>query len=1064
MRSRTPRIFPTLILVVAAALVAAPAGAAESDEEVARRLAGPYHGLEYRAVGPAAGGRVSRVAGVPGDPGTVWVASAAGGVWKSTNGGMTFEPVFDDQPVSSIGSIAVSPSDPNVVFVGTGEANIRGNVAEGNGIYRSLDGGETWEHVFDAEGQIGTMVVHASDPDIAYAAVLGSAFGTGEHRGVYRTTDRGATWQQVLYVDDATGASDVCLDPSNPRTLFAGMWPTRRTPWSLVSGGETGGLWVSRDGGNSWSRLGEDEGLPEGVVGKVGCGVAPSAPGRVYALIEAEDGGLFRSDDGGRSFERTNDSWGIRQRAWYYSTLTVDPTDENTVWFPQVGMLRSLDGGKRITRVEAGGWDYHDVWIDPEDTDRLIVGSDAGVSLSRDGGKTWTRPPLAISQFYRISIDTRKPYRVLGSVQDLGTVSGPSRTLHGGKILLSDWHPVGGGEAGHVVADPSNPDVVWAGEYLGYLSRWDGRTRGSSHVGAYPENGSGRGAKELTYRFQWTAPIEISPHDPAVVYHAANVLFRTDDAGQTWTAISPDLTRDDERKQEWSGGPLTGDNTGVEFYNTIFAVTESPVTQGLIWAGTDDGLVHVTRDGGATWTEVTPKDMPEWATVGNVEASRRDAGTAYLVADRHRLNDETPYLWRTRDHGKTWSRIGRELDPEVYLKVVREDATVPGVLYLGTERGVMVSHDDGDTWTSLRLNMPTVAIVDLVATEHDLVVGTLGRSLWILDDLTAVRSGLPGNDVAFHPPPPATAWVEPGSWSGPLGSSDGAGANPPRGALLTYSLPEEVEGEITIEILDGEGSVLRTLSSIVEPRYVPEDHPDSDPEEKHEPDLDSGAGLHRAAWDLEVRKSRWVEGHVSEYSWVEGPRVLPGTYNARLTVGDVVIEHPLTVDPDPRVPFDREAAAEQFSFLLGLRDRADRIVDLVERIDAIREQLVDRHSRLVGVEDAAALVERGCAVLDRLDVIERALHSPDAEVSYDILAGRDGGAKLMSRYQWVASGAQDHPGPPTQGQLEVAATLDAELEAQATALDDVLAEVRALDADAVAAGFGYVLVPGVAAE
>jgi photosystem II stability/assembly factor-like uncharacterized protein len=689
---------------------------AKQDRE--RKLAGPYYNLEYRLIGPAASGRVSRVAGVPGDPSTYWAATAAGGVWKSVNGGSKWESVFDEQPISSIGSIAIAPSNTNVVWVGSGEANIRGNVGEGNGIYRSTDAGKTWNHVWKSEGQIGTIVVHPTDPDTAMAAVLGSPFGPGEDRGIFRTSDGGQSWEKVLFVDENTGASDVCFDLSNPQIVFAGMWQTRRTPWDLTSGGPGSGMWMSRDGGDTWQRLKED-GLSGGIWGRVGVQVSRSDSNRIYALIEADKGGLFRSDDGGDSWELINDSRGVRQRAWYYSTLTIDPTNADVVWFPQVGMLKTIDGGNDIHAAKGGGWDYHDVWIDPENSQRMIVGSDGGVSLSSDGGETWSRPPLPTSQFYHINVDTSLPYRVIGSVQDLGTVSGPSDSLSSGGILLSDWHSVGGGEAGHVVADPSNPNVVWAGEYLGYISRWDGRNRQSAHVGIFPENGSGHGAKDLRYRFQWTAPILISPHDSNTVYHAANVLLRTTDKGQHWTAISPDLTRDDKSKQQWAGGPITGDNTGVEFYGTIFAIDESPLEPGLIWAGSDDGLVHVTRDNGENWSDATPPNLPKWATVACIQSSRYEKGAAYLVADAHRLDDETPYLWKTVDYGETWSRLGLgndegALDPQVYLHVVREDPKVPGLLYLGTERGVMVSRDDGAKWETLRLNMPTVAFGVLV--------------------------------------------------------------------------------------------------------------------------------------------------------------------------------------------------------------------------------------------------------------------------------------------------------------------------------------------------------------
>ncbi len=1016
-----------------------------ADEAEAER-AGPYFGLKYRLIGPAAGGRVSRVSGVPGDTRTVWAATAAGGVWKSVNGGREWKPVFDDQPVSSIGSIAVSGSDPNVVWIGSGEANIRGNVGEGNGIYRSTDAGKTWDRVWSAEGQIGTMAVHPTDPDVAYAAVLGSPFGPSATRGVLRTMDGGRTWTMVLHVDVDTGASDVCLDPSNPRIVFAGTWQVRRTPWSMTSGGPGSGLWISRDAGDTWKRM-EKHGLPEGIWGKVGVGVARTDSRRVYALIEAEEGGLFRSDDGGENWTRVNASRGLRQRAWYYSTLTIDPTTPDVIWFPQVPMLKSLDGGQTVRSVKGGGWDYHDVWIDPKDTKRMIVGSDAGVSISIDGGETWDRPPLPIAQFYHLSVDTRVPYRVLGSLQDRGTASGPSNSLSGAGILLSDWYTVGGGEAGQVVADPADPDAVWAGEYLGYISRWNGRLRQAAHVGVYPESGAGHGSGDMQYRFQWTAPILISPHDRNVVYHAGNILFRTHDGGLSWKPISPDLTRDDKSKQKWSGGPITGDNTGVEFYCTIFAVAESPVKKGVIWAGSDDGLVHVSLDGGTSWNRVTPCDLPEWGTVSTIEASKWDAGTAYVVADAHRLDDETPYLWKTADFGKTWTRLGRQLDPEVYLHVVREDKKLRGMLYLGTERGVLVSRDDGASWDSLRLNLPTVSVVDLATTEGDLVVGTLGRSAWILDDLTPVREMTEAVKTAgahLFPPQPAIRWhYEPEF--GVYGAPQGKAENPARGIFVSYYLSKKPDKPITLDVLDKEGLIIRTLKSEIEPPYTAPEHPDWDPTKELKRALTVEAGFNRTAWDLMLQPPRWTVG-----SRIEGegnaPWALPDEYTIRLTVGDQVLTQPARVVPDPRSNASPTDLAAQFAFEVELRGRLARVAEIISAIQSARGQVNGYCSRFDGAKDPEALCDR---VLEKLAAIENVFHNAKSEVNYDTLAGREGGAKVAERLNWLAGGAASHEGPPTQGMREVAQRIAKTLAEQETAFKQIMnGDISALNQSA----------------
>ncbi len=660
---------------VALALAFAIPGARGAEPVEERKGPKEVAGLRYRLVGPPAGGRVARVAGVAGDPFTYYAATAAGGVWKSQDGGILWKPVFDDQPVSSIGSIAIAPSDPNVVYAGSGEANIRGNVAQGNGIYKSTDAGKTWQHVFTQDGQIGTLVVHPTNPDVAYAAVLGKAFGPNPERGVYRTRDGGKTWQRVLAKDADTGASDIALDPSNPRVVFAGLWQARRRPWELVSGGPGSGLYVSRDGGDTWKQL-EGNGLPAGPWGKVGVAIAPSDPSRVYALVEAEKGGLYRSDDGGNKWTLASGHHALRQRAFYYSTLSVDPRNADVVWFPQVAMLKTVDGGRSIRSVKGiHHGDHHDLWIDPANPRRMIAANDGGIDLSADGGETWYAAALPISQFYHVSVDGSSPYRVMGAMQDLGTASGPSHSLSSAGITAGHWYTVGGGEAGHAVPDPADPAVVYAGEYFGIVTRYDRRTGQARNVSAWPENPSGHGAEFPRYRFQWTAPIAVSPHDPKTVYHGANVLFRTQDGGQSWTKVSGDLTRDDKTKQRWSGGPITGDNTGVEYYGTIFAIAESPRERGLVWVGSDDGLVHVTRDDGKSWTNVTANvpGLPEWGTVSLIEPSPFDAATAYLVVDAHRMDDARPYLWKTTDYGKSWRSLSAGLPKDVYLHAVRED-------------------------------------------------------------------------------------------------------------------------------------------------------------------------------------------------------------------------------------------------------------------------------------------------------------------------------------------------------------------------------------------------------
>lgn len=979
---------------------------------------GPFDDFKFRNIGPAAGGRVSRACGVPGAPLIYYAATSGGGVWKSSDGGLNWKCVTDDLIDSSFGSIAVAPSDPNVVYAGAGEANIRGNVAAGHGIYKSTDAGQTWKHVWHNLGQIGTMIVHPTNPDIAYAAVLGSPFGPGKERGVYRTLDGGKTWTGVLTKDEDTGASDVCFDPNNPRILFAGLWQARRRPWEMTSGGPGSGLYTSRDAGDTWTQLkpGED-GLPKGPWGKIGVAVAASDSSRVYALIEAKDGGLFRSDDGGKTWSLANDHRLLRQRAFYYTTLTIDPTNADVIYFPQVPLLKSLDGGKSfgVVRGPHHG-DHHDLWIDPTNPKRMIDSNDGGVDISHDGGKTWTAPPLMISQFYHVTVDNAVPYRVMGNMQDLGTAAGPHRGLSGNRIRLQDWSQVGGGETGFAVADPKDPDIVYAGEYGGYLSRFDRRTGQARNVSPFPINPSGITPAELKYRFQWTSPVMVSRHDSKVVYHAGNVVFRTIDGGQSWSAISGDLTRNDPRKQQWSGGPITGDNTGVEIFGTVFALAESRTQGNVLWAGSDDGNVQVTQDGGTTWTNVSANvpGLPDWGTVRCLEPGA-EPGSCYLVVDAHRLNDFRPYLWKTTDFGKTWKRLGENLPGDVHLNAVRVDPVRAGLVFVATERGVGCSTDDGKTFTPMP-GLPTAPVSDLAIKDNDLVVATMGRSLWILDDISPIRewtAKVSDQPVHFFSPAPVTRWRSSGGFA-----HDGRGAaeNPPAGAVLHYRLAGKPKDPVKLTIADATGKTLfETASRPKKDDAKSEDLDDDD--DDPEIDLPIEPGLHRIVWDLHTDGPEYVPGaKVDSGSPRRGVLVPPGKYTARLSVDGNVYTQAIEIRPDPRSKVD---TVTQFELAMAVREELTSLSQTVKQLRSVRKQLAGRNELTAGDKKYDDIRKASASLVKKLDALEEKLHNPKAKVTYDIF-GPPGGAKLYSQMVWVYGMAQEADGPPTRPLEEVA--------------------------------------------
>jgi photosystem II stability/assembly factor-like uncharacterized protein len=1030
-----------------------------------------YGALKFRALGPAISGRVDRVVGVPGDPLTYYAAFAQGGVWKSENGGRDWKPVFDDQPTNSIGSIAIAPSNPNVVYVGSGEANIRGNVAFGTGIFKSVDAGKTWVQVWQTHGQIGTMAVDPKNANIAFAAVFGSPFGPGKERGVYRTSDGGKSWQQVLFVDERTGAADVAFDPNNPNILFAGMWQAQRQPWTMTSGGPGSGLYRSADGGETWQRL-KEKGLPDGEWGKVGVRVAPSDSRVVYALIEAKDGGLFRSDDGGEKWQHVSAARVLRQRAWYYTCMAIDPTNANIVWVPQVNLVRTIDGGKSWQSVKGPAHgDHHDVWIDPMNPRRLLTGNDGGIALTSDGGASWAAPALPTPQFYNIDVDERLPYHVGGTIQDWGTASGPAYTLRAGEDAsggpnLGDFYLAGGGEAGDFVYDRGEAGHNYAGEYSGVITHYQENSGQYRQITRYPRNFSGVPAQQAKYRFQWTAPIATSPHDPKVLYHGANVLFQTRDRGAHWEAISPDLTRNDKSKQQWAGGPITGDITGVEYYDTIFSIAESPLNAGEIWVGTDDGLVQLTQDNGKTWKNVTPGKLPEWATVEAIEPSHRNSGTAYVVVDARRLDDVRPWLFRTRDFGKSWEQLGQSLPKDQHLYVLREDPTDPNLLYVGSERGLYFSRDAGASFHDLRNNLPAVGVADIEVRHDDLILGTR-RGIWILDDLSALRAFTPEiRSEALHlfAPRPAYRFRRDYRWDY---KREGESPNAPLGMNITYWLKDEIKDQpgaaphpLQLEIFDAQGQLVRTLSSLVKPNRYSKDDADQ-PEDEAKPELTTEAGINRVQWNLRYEGSkRLPNAKIDSGQPDDGPLALPGTYTLKLTLDGKSYGSTAVVLADPRSPVPAEQLQQNVAFALQARAALDRLVDDIEVVRAIRAQTADIRTRTARHPGARELQEAAAAIIKRCDELELRMHNPQAEVVYDVLAGREGGAKLYSQIAPLFTDIQSADYAPTQGQAEQLADDLADLKQ----IEDTLSALRSsdverLEAQAKALGLPRVILP-----
>jgi photosystem II stability/assembly factor-like uncharacterized protein len=951
------------VLVVCAIAGAVGVGAQRNAASRPNASAGPFGALRWRSLGPPRGGRSIAVAGSAARPNEYYMGATGGGVWKTTDGGTTWRPVTDGQiHTSSIGAVAVAPSNPDIVYAGGGESDIRGNIIPGDGVYKTTDAGKTWTHVGLADAQnISRIRVHPTNPDVVFVAAFGRHATPNPERGVFRSTDGGKTWQKVLFRDNKTGAVELVLDPANPQVIYAALWEAYRNSWEMSSGGPGSGLFKSTDGGDHWTEISRNPGLPRGTLGKIGLSVSGADANRVYAQIEADDGGFFRSDDAGATWTKVNDRRDLRQRAFYYTRVFADPKVTDTVYVLNVNFMKSTDAGKTWTQIRPPHGDNHDMWIAPGDSNRMIESNDGGANVSVTGGETWTRETMPTAQFYHVITTAHVPYHVCGAQQDNSTAcvsSAPARGGPGGGGGDADqvFYSVGGGESGYVASDPRNPDVFYAGSYGGLITRLDRRTGQERAINPYPDNPMGYASADIAERFQWTFPIVFAPTDPGVLFVGSQHLWKSANEGQSWTRISPDLTRHDPRTMGASGGPITKDNTGVETYATIFTIAPSPRDANVIWTGSDDGYVQVTRDGGATWKNVTPKDLGDFARISLVEASPFRPGTAYVAANRYQQDDFKPHVYRTDDYGATWTAIVSGIAPNDFARAIREDPKRARLLYLGTEHGIYISFDDGSAWQSLRQNLPDTPVHDIAVTERDLVVATHGRGFYIMDNISPLRQGglETTTTLRLYKPEDALRGLD-------------------RSLAVDYYLKTPVQ-KITMEFLDAQSKVVRTWSGTpADEERKPPAPSDDDFRRPPEPHPPVSAGLHRMTWDMRYTGATEFPGMVMWAANARGPEAPPGSYQVRVVADGQTETQPFAIRREPHLlqSVSDQDLREQFDLALQIRDRVSQANEAVLLIRGVKQQIQDRRSKL----DAKA-----SAAVKALEDLEGALSAVEGEI------------------------------------------------------------------------------------
>jgi photosystem II stability/assembly factor-like uncharacterized protein len=982
-----------------------------------------YSKLKYRSIGPYRGGRSGAVTGSYKNKTTFYMGSTGGGVWKTNDGGNNWKNISDKYFGSSIGAVAVAPSDESILYVGEGENTLRGNVSEGlGGMWRSDDGGRSWKNIgLKDTRHIIRIVIHPKNPDIVWVAAIGHLFGPNEERGVYKTVDGGKTWKRTLYVNNQTGCSDLVMEPGNPSTLYAGTWRVIRTPHSLESGGEGSGIYKSTDAGETWTNVSTKKGLPKGVWGITAVAFAPSNPERIYTLIENANGGLFKSDDAGETWSLQSSDNNIRQRAWYYTKVFVDPKNQDVVYCPNVNFMRSRDAGKTFQSIRTPHGDHHDLWIDPENGDRMIVADDGGAQISFDGGNNWsTYMNQPTAQFYRVSTDNSFPYRILAAQQDNSTVRIKSRTSGVG-ITEQDWESTAGAESGYVVADPNNPDIVYGGNYGGFLSRLDHRTGENRAISVWPDNPMGAGADVQKYRFQWNFPIFFSPHNPKKLYCAGNVLFASEDEGQSWTALSPDLTTNEKEKQKSSGGPITQDNTSVEYYCTIFTVTESFVEKDLLWTGSDDGLIHVSKNGGKNWENVTPKDAPKQMMWNCVDVDPFKKGAAYFVGTRYKLDDYTPYIYKTEDYGKTWKLITNGINKMYFARTLRADHIRPGLLYAGTEFGMYISFDDGANWKTFQLNMPVVPITDMTIKENDLIITTQGRGIYILDDLSVLQQAKP--EIAnknLHLFDVNPTWRMQGNpFARFFGAPRNAGANPPNGAVINFHAKDVTDStKASVTIMDKNKKLIKTFAT--------------DGKDK----MEISKGLNQFVWDLQYPPAEPSEGMIL---WNGAPGTItapPGSYYARLRMGNDSTEVPFIVKADPNYKNTQADYEEQFTFLQTVQNKFNEVQKGIKDIRALRTQINEFVARQ-GKDCPKEIKDMATSITKELTAIEETLYQTKSKSGQDPL---NFPIRINDKLSGVFDVANSGINPPSKQSKEVYTDLSKQADEQLNKLKKIVTE------------------------